>query len=30
MPDNFGARMSSEALDALVAYLLAARRGGGA
>ena len=29
MPDNFGARMNSEALDALVAYLLAARRGGG-
>jgi mono/diheme cytochrome c family protein len=29
MPDNFGERMSSEALDALVAYLLAARRGGG-
>ena len=25
MPDNFGARMSSEALDALVAYLLTAR-----
>jgi mono/diheme cytochrome c family protein len=30
MPDNFGARISSDALDALVAYLLAARRGGGA
>jgi mono/diheme cytochrome c family protein len=29
MPDNFGARMSSRALDALVAYLLSARRGGG-
>ena len=27
MPDNFGARMDSEALDALVAYLLAARAG---
>jgi cytochrome c oxidase subunit II len=27
MPDNFGARMNSEALDALVAYLLAARAG---
>jgi mono/diheme cytochrome c family protein len=27
MPDNFAARMKSEALDALVAYLLAARRG---
>jgi cytochrome c oxidase subunit II len=26
MPDNFGARMNSRALDALVAYLLAARR----
>jgi mono/diheme cytochrome c family protein len=25
MPDNFGARMSPEALDALVAYLLSAR-----
>jgi cytochrome c oxidase subunit 2 len=29
MPDNFGARMDDEALDELVAYLLAARRGGG-
>jgi mono/diheme cytochrome c family protein len=29
MPDNFGTRMNSKALDALVAYLLAARRGGG-
>jgi mono/diheme cytochrome c family protein len=29
MPDNFGARMNSDALDALVGYLLAARRGGG-
>jgi mono/diheme cytochrome c family protein len=29
MPDNFGARMSSRALDALVAYLLAARPGDG-
>lgn len=28
MPDNFGARMNARALDALVAYLLAARRGG--
>jgi mono/diheme cytochrome c family protein len=27
MPDNFAARMNSEALDALVAYLLTARRG---
>ena len=27
MPDNFGARMNSEALDSLVAYLLATRRG---
>ncbi len=27
MPDNFGARMNSQALDSLVAYLLAARRG---
>lgn len=25
MPENFGARMNSEALDALVSYLLAAR-----
>ena len=29
MPDNFGERMNSEALDALVAYLLAARAGPG-
>jgi mono/diheme cytochrome c family protein len=27
MPDNFAARMNPEALDALVAYLLTARRG---
>jgi cytochrome c551/c552 len=27
MPDNFGARMDAQALDALVAYLLAARAG---
>jgi cytochrome c oxidase subunit II len=26
MPDNFGARMNDEALDALVGYLLTARR----
>jgi hypothetical protein len=25
MPDNFGERMSDDALDALVGYLLAAR-----
>jgi cytochrome c oxidase subunit 2 len=29
MPDNFGARMNARALDALVAYLLASRRGAG-
>jgi cytochrome c oxidase subunit 2 len=28
MPDNFDERLNARALDALVAYLLAARRGG--